>query len=127
MAAQHWDHTTFLSASMFRGELGTEESITTDSWLTDLAGHPKSLEDQVDTADLVAMIATAGEDARAAAAIGRACSLLRVNTAALISGAASASDAAISKTLMQLRPWSLMVVIAGSDEYIQDMMVALRA
>jgi hypothetical protein len=30
-------------------------------------------------------------------------------------------------TLAQLRPWSLMVVIAESDDYIDDMLTALRA
>ena len=37
-----------------------------------------------------------------------------------------ASDSEISKTLAQLRPWSLMVVIANSDDYVSDMMTALR-
>jgi hypothetical protein len=42
-------------------------------------------------------------------------------------GAASATDEALSKTLAQLRPWALMLVIASSDEYIADMLSALRA
>ena len=33
----------------------------------------------------------------------------------------------LSKTLAQLRPWSLMVVIANGDDYIEDMLTALRA
>jgi hypothetical protein len=40
---------------------------------------------------------------------------------------AGASDEALSKTLGQLRPWSLMLVIASTDDYIEDMLVALRA
>ena len=64
---------------------------------------------------------------RAAAVIGEACSELRVNTAAFISGAMSSSEEAVSKTLAQLRPWSLMVVVAKSEEYIEDMLVALQA
>jgi hypothetical protein len=127
LAARAWNHATFLSASKFGVGLGRKEYISTDGWLTDLAGRPKNLEEQVGTADLVAMIATAGENAWAAASIGSACSLRRVNTAAFIFGAASASDADISESLVQLRPWSLMVVIAGADDYIEDMMVALRA
>jgi hypothetical protein len=50
-----------------------------------------------------------------------------VTTTALIVGAASTSDEDLSKTLAQLRPWSLMVVIANADDYIQDMLTALRA
>jgi hypothetical protein len=29
--------------------------------------------------------------------------------------------------LAQLRPWALMLVIANTDEYIDDMLAALRA
>jgi hypothetical protein len=33
----------------------------------------------------------------------------------------------LSKTLAQLRPWALMLVIASADEYIEDMLRAMRA
>jgi len=66
------------------------------------------------------------DEVHAAEAIGRACSLERVTTTALIIGAADASDDEISGTLAQLRPWSLMVVIASTDDYVADMMTALR-
>jgi hypothetical protein len=48
-------------------------------------------------------------------------------TTALIVGTASASDEAVSKTLAQVRPWSLMVVIADAPDYVDDMLDALRA
>ena len=57
-------------------------------WLSDLAGRTKDLIDEVNTADLVVMVATAGENAQAAALIGEACSLKRVNTTGLILGGA---------------------------------------
>ena len=38
----------------------------------------------------------------------------------------SASGSALSETLAQVRPWSLMVVMANSDDYIDDMLTALR-
>ncbi len=95
-------------------------------WLADLHGRPRRLEDEVNATDLVIMIAAAGGHAPAAAAIGRACSLKRVSTTALIIGTAAASEEELSRTLSQLRPWSLMVVIAGNDSYIEDMMTALR-
>jgi len=50
-----------------------------------------------------------------------------VTTTGFVVGAASASQNALSKTLAQVRPWSLMVVIAHSDDYVEDMMTALRA
>jgi hypothetical protein len=36
------------------------------------------------------------------------------------------SDGDLARTLARVRPWSLMVVIAGSDDYVMDMMTALR-
>ena len=56
-----------------------------------------------------------------------ACSDRRVTTTAFLVGASTAPPPELSKTLAQLRPWSLMVVISEHDEYIGDMMAALRA
>ena len=44
-------------------------------WLSDLAGRTKDLIDEVNSADLVVMVAAAGENAQAASLIGEACSL----------------------------------------------------
>jgi hypothetical protein len=102
-------------------------SATVEGRLSDLAGRSRDVMDEVETADLVVMVATPGGHAEAAPLIGRACSLKRVMTTALVVGAASASDEAVSETLAQVRPWSLMVVIANPDDYIDDMLAALRA
>ena len=116
LAKGSWNHATFLTAS-----------ANLDGWLTDLAGRSRDLMHEFDTADLVIMVATPGGHAEAASIIGEACSLKRVMTTALVVGATSASDDAVSKTLAQVRPWSLMVVMANPDDYIDDMLVALRA
>jgi hypothetical protein len=73
------------------------------------------------------MIAAAGESVPAAAIIGQACSLERVATTALVLDGAPATDQALSRTLAQLRPWALMLVVASSEGYIADMLHALRA
>jgi hypothetical protein len=110
-----WEHTTFLTAATLSDEL------------SDLAGRPRNLTDEVDAADLVVMVATPGGRAHGAPIIGEACSLRRVMTTGLVVGGTSAPEAALSKTLLQLRPWSLMVVIADPEDYIDNMLVALRA
>ena len=46
---------------------------------------------------------------------------------ALIIGSQAKSDEELSKTLGALRPYASMVVIASNDEYIEEMLVALRA
>jgi len=84
------------------------------------------LVEEVPTADLVVMVATAGTDAHAAAIIGEACSVQRVMTTTLVVRAASATDEALSKTLAQVRPWSLMVVIASDEAYVEDILRSFR-
>jgi hypothetical protein len=77
-------------------------------------------------ADLVVMIATAGADAQAAAAIGEACSRRRVPTATCVVRGRATPEAALSRTLAQVRPWSLMVVVANDGGYVEDLLRYLR-
>lgn len=129
LAGAGWNHATFFAA-VSRGEPGSRGDLSPaspDDALSDLAGQIKSVTDEVDTADLVVLVAGPGGHAQAASLIGQACSLRRVMTTGFIVGVTSESENALSKTLAQLRPWSLMVVIANSDDYIDDMMTALRA
>ncbi|HVL69747.1 MAG TPA: hypothetical protein VM364_20990 [Vicinamibacterales bacterium] len=105
LAVSDWRHAAFFSVATFT----------------------RDLEAQVASADLVVMVAGPGGRAEAAAVIGRACSDRRVTTTALVVDAASAPEEELARTLVQIRPWSLMVVIANSDEYVEDLLVALRA
>jgi hypothetical protein len=124
IARSSWTNATFLTA--FAPPPPRGEPFSMQGWLGDLAGHTKNLFDEIRSADQVVMIATAGEDVQAASIIGEACSARRVMTTALVLGAASISDEALSRTLAQLRPWALMLVIASAEEYIADMLAALR-
>ena len=123
LAEDRWNQATFLKAPA--GD-PPGDPYAADGWMTTLGDRRTRVRDEVGAADQVIMVAAAGGHADAAAVIGRACSLKRVTTTALIVGAADASDRDVSKTLAQLRPWSLMVVIANSDDYVTDMMTALR-
>ena len=123
LSDDRWNHATFLKT--IAGDSAADPGAD-DGWLTTLDERRTRVREEVDAADQVILVAAAGGHAAEAAVIGRACSLKRVTTTALIVGAAEASDAAVSKTLAQLRPWSLMVVIANSDDYVTDMMTALR-
>ena len=53
----------------------------------------KDLINEVNSADLVVMVAAAGESAQAASIIGEACSAKRVMTTALVLGGSTVSDA----------------------------------
>ena len=91
-----------------------------------VATRTPRLLDDIATADLVVMVATAGGDASAAAAIGAVCSDRRIHTATFVVRAGAASDEALSRTLGQVRPWSLMVVIANEDDYVEDILRSFR-
>jgi bisphosphoglycerate-independent phosphoglycerate mutase (AlkP superfamily) len=81
---------------------------------------------EIDGADLVLMLVSAGGNAEAAATIGDACSARRVMTHTVIVRAASATDEALSKTLAQVRPWSLMVVVVNRRDYVDDILRSFR-
>ena len=125
LAQRTWNRAAFFTASAFGAAPRKGESFS--GWLNDIAGRTHNLIEEVNGADLVVMIATAGENAEAASVIGEACSAKRVNTTALVLGGPHVSDDVLSKTLSHLRPWALMLVIAGAEEYIADMLTALRA
>jgi hypothetical protein len=125
LAQRNWNNSSFFTASAFGDTPRKGESFA--GWLSDLAGRTKNLIEEVDSADLVVMVSTAGQSAQAASIIGEACSVKRVTTTALVLGGANVSDEALSKTLSNLRPWALMLVIASAEEYIADMLTALRA
>lgn len=85
-----------------------------------------TLVDTVAAADLVVMIAPAGADAHAAAIIGDACSRARVMTTTLVVRGAAASDEELSSTLAEVRPWSMMVVVASEEDYLEDILRSFR-
>jgi hypothetical protein len=89
--------------------------------------HAGRLFEVIADADLVVMIATAGEGAPEVAAIGRACSDRRKTTTGLIVCPPEVPADTLSRTLGELRPWMLMLVIASSVDYVEDMLHALRA
>ena len=114
LANEGWVNATFFTVGR-RGELER------------LDGAASTVEQEVATADLIVMVAAAEGRAHAAEEIGRACSDRRVATTTLIVGALDAEDEALARTLAQLRPWSLMLVLATDEHFITDMMTALRA
>jgi hypothetical protein len=103
------------------------EGSKMQAWLSDLAGRTKALVEEVASADLVVMVSSAGTSAQAAAVIGEACAVRKVMTMALIIGSEERSNDELSKTLAALRPYASMLVIASGDEYIEEMLSALRA
>jgi hypothetical protein len=127
LAQGSWQRATFLTAVELGGAPRGGAGWSMQAWLSDLAGRTKDLVDEVASADLVVMVASAGTGAEAAAVIAEACAARKVMTTALIIDGKSKSDEELSKTLASLRPHVSMLVIAHDDEYIEAMLAALRA
>jgi hypothetical protein len=126
VAQQTWQRANFFTSLNYDSSAGGG-SWSMKAWLSDLAGRTKALVEEVASADLVVMVASAGTSAEAASVIGEACAARKVMTMALIIGREQTSDEELSKTLASLRPYAAMLVIAGGDEYIEEMLAALRA
>src|SRR6202043_1662502 len=88
LARSPWQRASFLTASAFSGAPRSGRRFSMGVWLNDLAVRTKDLVDEVNSADLVVMVPTAGENAAAAAIIGEAGRAKHVMTTALILGAA---------------------------------------
>jgi hypothetical protein len=127
VAQQAWQRATFFTSIKFEGAPRSGESWSMQAWLSDLAGRTKALVEEVAAADLLVMVSSAGTGAQAAAVIGEACAVRKVMTMALIIGSEQRSNEELSQTLAALRPYASMLVIASGDEYIEEMLAALRA
>ncbi len=127
LAQGKWQMASFFTSLKFDGAPRGGEGWSMKAWLSDLAGRTKDLIDEVATADLVVMVASAGTKPGAAAVIAEACGVRKVMTTALIIGSDTKSDEELSRTLASLRPYASMLVIANNDDYIEEMLVALRA
>ena len=125
LAKSSWTGASFLTVPTEAP--GRDGTFSVSGWLRDLAGQAKDLADEIAGADQVVMLATAGENAEAASIIGEACSVRRIMTTGLILASAATPDEALSRTLSHIRPWALMLVVASGEEYIEDMLTALRA
>jgi hypothetical protein len=84
------------------------------------------LMNEIPHADLVMMVVSAGGNTDAVSAIGTVCSDLRVMTHTVVIRDDSASEAAVSRTLRGVRPWSLMVVVVNRRDYVDDILRSFR-
>jgi hypothetical protein len=122
-----WNRASFFSSMSFGGATPKAEESSLKAWLSDIAGHAKDLIAEVDSADMVVMVASAGEDAHGASIIGEACAARKVTTIGLIVQSPATSDEELSRTLGHMRPFARMLVIASGREYVEEMLAALRA
>ena len=95
-------------------------------WLAALPARTQALTDAIDDANIVVVVAAAGIEAEAASLVSDACRTRGVRMTALVV-ADGQDDAQVALTLAWLRPGAAMVVVAGNDAYVEDMLSALQA
>lgn len=119
-----WKSASFYSAARYND---TAQDLGKNAWFCAISGEAKDVEAEIANADLVVMIGSIGQQEDAARKLSEICRARNVMTTALVIGDESKTDAALSKTLAQLRPYALMLVIASAEDYVEDMLSALRA
>src|SRR5262245_56777460 len=134
LSRKPWNRAAFFSSLSFPA-VGdrppqTESATARDklqAWLGDVAGHARDLVSEIDSADIIVVIASPGTDAQAATIIGEACRLRHKTMIGLILQTAGVSDEALSRTLLGMRPLATMLVVASGTEYVEEMLAAMRA
>jgi hypothetical protein len=119
IAGQAWNGAHFLSYQ----ETSSADPLDPDAILRSADGTESRLSDELDGADVAVMIATAGRVPEGAAIIGRACSIRGIMTAGLVMGDGNALDDAVTA----LRPYASVLVVSPDEDYVPQMLVALRA
>lgn len=128
LSAKSWNRAVFFSSLSFPSAApGVKGKDQMQAWLEDIAGHARELVAEIDTADIVVVIASPGTDAQAAVMIGEACRHRHKSMIGLILQSSGVSDEALSRTLLGMRPLATMLVVASGTEYVEEMLHAMRA
>jgi hypothetical protein len=122
LAEGAWQHATFL-----RAPGGSAPAQPVGGWLAGLAGETMNLIEQIASANTIVTLSTAGENSEMAAIVAEACRAQGKLLTALILDADGGSEANLLKTLVPLRPYASMLVVAHGEDYVETMLTALRA
>lgn len=121
IAALPWEGARFLS---YAGTtpVGEAAGLAADALLRSSDGGESLLSQQLDRADLAVMVAGGEAATDAASVVGRACRDRSIMTAGLV--VAGPGEAA---AVNALRPYASVLVVSRDEDYVPDMLVALRA
>lgn len=121
-----WNGARFFAAvGRSKGTQGLD-AIPVDLDLRESSGKIARLTAELGDADVVVMIASAGESPADADVIGKACAERGIMTTAILVEA-DADPIAVERTLTRLRPNARMLVVASDADYVPEMLSALRA
>jgi hypothetical protein len=123
LSGQPWRGTRFLSYDASR----SDGQPAPDGALADIvlvaSDGPVRLSEELIDADFMMMIATAGDGATAATAIGNACALRGIMTAGVILGRDHDVDAAVTA----LRPHARVLLVTNDKNDVAEIMSAVGA
>ncbi len=103
--------------------IAAADESTSGLILRGLDGVPAALDDELDSADVLVMIATEDSGADSAHAIGKACWQRSIQTAGLVIGDGSPADAAVAA----LRPHARVLLPSADETDVVELLTALRA
>lgn len=121
-----WNGARFLSLIGKTRGVQDLDSIPLDLDLRASSGAVVRLSDELPGADVVVMIASAGEAREEANVIGNSCAARGIMTTGIIVEAGAGAKE-VEHTLRSLRPNARMLVVASDADYIREMLTALRA
>lgn len=126
LAKKSWNGAQFFSFAP-PGDADKVGQATLKTWLHDLAGHTLDLVEEIAHSDFVVVVTCAGEDARAVSAISELCELHHKTLIALVVPTEDDNEAAVAESLRHLRPHARMLVVTHGQDYVENMLIALRA
>ena len=129
LSRKTWNRAEFFTSLTFparpAGTVTAKDQM--QAWLSDVAGKANDLVTEIDTADTVVVVATAGSNAHAASMIGDAARMRHKTMISLVLRTNETTEAMLAHTLNGIRPFATMVVVANGRDYVEDMLTALRA
>ncbi len=121
LSQKSWNAASFMTVAR------DAPSPSMHDWLRTLRGEALNLLEQVQSADAVVTVSSAGENSEDAAVVAEACHLNHVMLTSLVLDTGAVSELALLRTLVPLRAQAAMVVIAKGEDYVEAMLTALRA
>jgi hypothetical protein len=126
-AQRQWANATFFTSLAGEWDPKRPPGTPVRASLTDIEGNQCDLVEEIATADLIVMLCSAGESADAASLVAELCSMKRVMITGLLLKPEGSTDAELAHTLKSLRPFAPMLVISSGEDYVGEMLGALRA
>ncbi len=120
-----WNGAHFLTLTK-KGKVDPETTAAGDLPLSHPDGSPADLNDEIEGADVVVLLATSGDSEGAAEVIARECFNRKIMCAGLALGAGR-DQADVDRVVNSMRRFARVLVVAQDDDYIPAMLTALRA